>query len=59
MSEALPAWLPAPRTIGGFYVLRSLGSGAVVKDGKTADSCSGSSAAGALDLATRGDWKGT
>jgi serine/threonine protein kinase len=29
MSEALPAWLPAPRTIGGFYVLRSLGSGAV------------------------------
>jgi len=29
MAEALPAWLPAPRTIGGFYVLRSLGSGAV------------------------------
>jgi hypothetical protein len=29
MSEALPAWLPAMRTIGGFYVLRALGSGAV------------------------------
>jgi hypothetical protein len=25
----LPAWLPARRTIGGFYVLRSLGQGAV------------------------------
>lgn len=26
---ALPAWLPPSRTIGGFYVLRALGSGAV------------------------------
>jgi serine/threonine protein kinase len=25
---ALPAWLPARRTLGGFYVVRSLGSGA-------------------------------
>ena len=29
MSESLPAWLPALRTIGGFYVVRALGSGAV------------------------------
>jgi hypothetical protein len=28
-TEALPAWIPARRTIGGFYVLRGLGSGAV------------------------------
>lgn len=28
VTEALPAWLPAPRTIGGFYVMRALGSGA-------------------------------
>ena len=28
VTESLPGWLPAPRTIGGFYVLRSLGSGA-------------------------------
>jgi hypothetical protein len=28
VAEALPAWLPAPRTIGGFYVLRALGAGA-------------------------------
>ncbi|HTQ48675.1 MAG TPA: serine/threonine-protein kinase [Polyangiaceae bacterium] len=27
--EALPAWIPARRTIGGFYVVRGLGSGAV------------------------------
>jgi hypothetical protein len=27
--EALPTWIPARRTIGGFYVLRGLGSGAV------------------------------
>jgi len=27
--EALPAWIPARRTIGGFYVMRGLGSGAV------------------------------
>jgi serine/threonine protein kinase len=29
LSEALPAWLPPRRTIGGFYVLRALSSGAV------------------------------
>lgn len=29
MAEQLPAWLPARRTLGGFYVLRSLGAGAV------------------------------
>ncbi|HEY4012562.1 MAG TPA: serine/threonine-protein kinase [Polyangiaceae bacterium] len=29
VSEALPAWLPARRTLGGFYVLRALSSGAV------------------------------
>lgn len=28
-AEVLPAWIPARRTIGGFYVLRGLGSGAV------------------------------
>jgi hypothetical protein len=28
VAEVLPAWLPAPRTIGGFYVMRALGSGA-------------------------------
>ncbi|HEX8795582.1 MAG TPA: serine/threonine-protein kinase, partial [Polyangiaceae bacterium] len=28
-TEALPAWIPARRTIGGFYVVRGLGSGAV------------------------------
>jgi eukaryotic-like serine/threonine-protein kinase len=28
MSELLPPWLSTQRTIGGFYVLRSLGSGA-------------------------------
>jgi hypothetical protein len=28
-SEALPAWLPARRTIGGFYVIRALGAGGV------------------------------
>ncbi len=27
MTEALPSWLPARRTIGGFYVLRPLASG--------------------------------
>jgi len=27
VSEQLPAWLPARRTIGGFYVQRALGSG--------------------------------
>jgi len=37
----------------------TLGSGKVVKDGKPADSCAGHSAAGALELATRGDWSGT
>src|SRR5256885_13309797 len=26
-TDRLPAWLPARRTIGGFYVVRSLGSG--------------------------------
>jgi hypothetical protein len=29
VSEALPTWLPPRRTIGGFYVLRALSSGAV------------------------------
>jgi hypothetical protein len=29
LSESLPNWLPARRTIGGFYVLRPLSSGAV------------------------------
>ena len=28
LSEALPTWLPARRTLGGFYVLRALSSGA-------------------------------
>jgi hypothetical protein len=28
VSEALPAWLPPRRTIGGFYVLRALSAGA-------------------------------
>jgi hypothetical protein len=27
VAESLPAWLPAPRTIGGFYVQRPLGAG--------------------------------
>jgi serine/threonine protein kinase len=29
MNEALPAWLPARRTLGGFYVLRPLANGAL------------------------------
>ena len=29
VSEALPAWLPPRRTMGGFYVLRALSTGAV------------------------------
>lgn len=29
VSEALPEWLPPRRTLGGFYVLRALSSGAV------------------------------
>jgi len=29
IADTLPAWLPARRTIGGFYVLRALSSGAV------------------------------
>lgn len=37
----------------------TLGSGSIVKDGNTADSCAGHSAAGALELATHGDWNGT
>ena len=36
-----------------------LSGGTIVKDGVAADSCSGLSAAGALELATRGDWSGT
>src|ERR1700730_2904188 len=36
-----------------------LSSGTIVKDGIAADSCSGLSAAGALELAARGDWSGT
>ncbi|MGH7271913.1 MAG: serine/threonine-protein kinase, partial [Polyangiaceae bacterium] len=42
MSEALPAWLPACRTIGGFYVHRALSAGAV----------------GSVFVATRSDEKG-
>jgi hypothetical protein len=37
----------------------TLGSAAVDKDGVAADSCKGSSAAGALELASHGDWKGS
>jgi hypothetical protein len=29
VNEALPTWMPARRTLGGFYVLRSLGAGGV------------------------------
>jgi hypothetical protein len=29
LNDSLPAWLPARRTIGGFYVLRSLSAGAL------------------------------
>jgi hypothetical protein len=29
VAEALPAWLPARRTLGGFYVVRPLGAGGV------------------------------
>ena len=36
-----------------------LSDGTIVKDGIAADSCSSRSAAGALELATRGDWTGT
>jgi hypothetical protein len=36
-----------------------LSDGTIVKDGISADSCSSRSAAGALELATRGDWSGT
>jgi hypothetical protein len=36
-----------------------LGGGTIVKDGVATDSCSALSAAGALELATRGDWSGT
>jgi hypothetical protein len=36
-----------------------LSDGTVVKDGVATDSCSELSAAGALELATRGDWGGT
>ena len=42
-----------PATIVGLH------SGTVDKDGVTADSCSGLSAAGALELATHGRWVGT
>jgi hypothetical protein len=37
----------------------TLGTASVVKDGKSADACSGKSAAGALEIATHGNWKGT
>jgi hypothetical protein len=37
----------------------TLGAANVVKDGKAADSCPGKSAAGALEVATHGDWGGT
>jgi hypothetical protein len=36
-----------------------LSDGTIVKDGIATDSCSGTSAAGALELAARGDWSGT
>src|ERR1700676_4673321 len=36
-----------------------LSDGTIVKDGVATDSCSSRSAAGALELATRGDWTGT
>jgi len=36
-----------------------LSAGTIVKDGVAVDSCSGLSAAGALELATRGNWGGT
>ncbi len=42
VADALPAWLPARRTIGGFYVLRALSHGAV----------------GSVFVATRVDEKG-
>ena len=29
VNEALPAWLPARRTLGGFFILRALGAGGV------------------------------
>jgi hypothetical protein len=29
VAEALPTWMPARRTLGGFYVVRSLGAGGV------------------------------
>jgi eukaryotic-like serine/threonine-protein kinase len=29
VSEALPGWLPARRTLGGFYIVRALGAGGV------------------------------
>src|SRR5579871_1984897 len=37
----------------------ALSAGTIAKDGTAADSCSSQSAAGALELATRGDWSGT
>ncbi|HEY1776216.1 MAG TPA: DUF4430 domain-containing protein [Solirubrobacteraceae bacterium] len=37
----------------------ALSSAAVVKDGKSADSCPGTTAAGALEVATHGNWRGT
>jgi hypothetical protein len=37
----------------------ALNATAVIKNGVAADSCSGESAAGALQLATRGDWAGS
>ncbi len=37
----------------------TLGAASIDKDGVAADSCSGQSAAGALELATRGNWNGT
>jgi len=37
----------------------SLSAGTIAKDGIASDTCSSQSAAGALELATRGDWTGT
>ena len=37
----------------------ALSAGTIAKDGIAADACSSQSAAGALELATRGDWSGT
>lgn len=50
--EGKSATLVAPTTV-------TTASGAVVKDGNPAHSCTGTSAAGALEVATQGAWTGT